>query len=53
MNRKLCQYHKQKGTWNHSMCAICSYYNRCISRQEDEQKHDERRELAKQGVSDD
>ncbi len=47
MNKELCKETKKRGKWKKIMCGICSHYEKCIDRQEDEQKHDETREFAR------
>ncbi len=32
MSKKLCVYHKKKGTWTKGMCLICGYAARCKSK---------------------
>ncbi len=47
MNKKLCKYHKSKGTFRRDMCTICSYQSKCISYMEDNHGHsDEARDLS-------
>lgn len=45
MNKKLCEETKKRKKWRPVMCGMCSHYEKCITRQDYEFKHDETREM--------